>query len=227
MFRLLVVLFLAAIFGSDTVYNVLNGKTGGGNVIETSAAGFGGDVKVATTLNSDGAIVDIAILDCSTETPEIGQAAAPKVAKAIVEAQSTKVDGISGATLTSDAVKAAVRAATGETVEETEDATEAVTEAATETAATETESGETATETESGETATESTEVKAPAKAGDVSMTAGEYEAEAQGFGGPVKVKVSVDESSILSVDISGDAETPTLGGIAAVSYTHLRAHET
>lgn len=165
LFALLVVLLLATMFGSDTVYNMLNGKTTGANVIETSAAGFGGDVKVATTLDSNGAIVDIAILDCSAETPEIGQAAAPEVAKAIVEAQSTKVDGVSGATLTSNAVKSAVRAATGETVEETEEAvteaakeateteTEAVTETATEAAATETEAvTETAAETDVSET---------------------------------------------------------------------------
>ena len=43
----------------------------------------------------------------------------------------------------------------------------------------------------------------------------GTYEAEAQGFGGKVNVSVTVSESEITDVTITGDAETPTLGGIA------------
>ena len=45
--------------------------------------------------------------------------------------------------------------------------------------------------------------------------TPGTYEAEAQGFGGPVKVTVTVTDSEITEVAIVGDAETPTLGGVA------------
>lgn len=46
-------------------------------------------------------------------------------------------------------------------------------------------------------------------------FTPGTYEAEAQGFGGMVSVSVTVSESEITEVAITGDAETPTLGGIA------------
>ena len=53
------------------------------------------------------------------------------------------------------------------------------------------------------------------AKAGKLLFTPGTYEAEAQGFGGPVKVIITVDEDEILSVVIEGPSETPTLGGVA------------
>ena len=53
------------------------------------------------------------------------------------------------------------------------------------------------------------------ARAGKLLFTPGTYEAEAQGFGGPVKVTLTVDEDEILSMVIEGPAETPTLGGVA------------
>lgn len=46
-------------------------------------------------------------------------------------------------------------------------------------------------------------------------FTAGTYEAEAKGFGGDVKVTVTVTEDEITDVSIVGDAETPALGGVA------------
>ena len=46
-------------------------------------------------------------------------------------------------------------------------------------------------------------------------FTPGVYEAEAQGFGGTVKVTVTVTENEITDVAITGDAETPALGGVA------------
>ena len=45
--------------------------------------------------------------------------------------------------------------------------------------------------------------------------TAGTYEATAQGFGGDVKVEITVDENAITDVKITGDSETPTVGGAA------------
>ena len=46
-------------------------------------------------------------------------------------------------------------------------------------------------------------------------FTPGTYEAEAQGFGGPVHVTVTVSDNEITDVTITGDAETPALGGVA------------
>ena len=47
------------------------------------------------------------------------------------------------------------------------------------------------------------------------SFTPGEYEASAQGFGGPVTVKITVDEGAVTSVAITGDNETPGFGATA------------
>ena len=45
--------------------------------------------------------------------------------------------------------------------------------------------------------------------------TPGTYEATTQGFGGDVKVEITVDENAITDVKITGDSETPTVGGAA------------
>lgn len=114
---LMVVLALALVFGSDSIYDALKQQpqtTAGsteGTSFETKAAGFGGDVVVSTVIGEDGSISGVSIVDCSTETDTIGQVAAPEIAKAIVEAQSLDVDSVAGATVTSDAVKGAVEAA--------------------------------------------------------------------------------------------------------------------
>ncbi len=50
--------------------------------------------------------------------------------------------------------------------------------------------------------------------------TPGTYEGVAQGFGGPVTVKVTVDEAAVTAVEITGDAETAALGGAAIEQYT-------
>ena len=72
-----------------------------------SAQGKEGEVKVKVTVDAAGAIKDVAV-DASEETPELGGVAGPEVGKAIVEHQSLAVDGMTGATETSDAVKKAV-----------------------------------------------------------------------------------------------------------------------
>ena len=60
---------------------------------------------------------------------------------------------------------------------------------------------------------------EAPAEA---LFTPGTYDAEAQGFGGPVKVTLTVDEDEILSVAIEGPDETPALGGVAVDTMDDL-----
>ncbi len=46
-------------------------------------------------------------------------------------------------------------------------------------------------------------------------FTPGTYDAQAQGFGGTVSVSVTVSDSEITAVEITGDKETPALGGVA------------
>ena len=54
-----------------------------------------------------------------------------------------------------------------------------------------------------------------PAVAESAAMQPGTYEAEAQGFGGKVQVAVTVSESEITDIAITGELETPALGGVA------------
>ncbi len=49
--------------------------------------------------------------------------------------------------------------------------------------------------------------------------TPGEYEGTAQGFGGTVTVKVTVDENAVTAVTVTGESETPALGGAAIEGY--------
>lgn len=51
-------------------------------------------------------------------------------------------------------------------------------------------------------------------------FTPGEYEASAQGFGGTITVKVTVDEETITAIEIDGSGETPALGGAAIEQFT-------
>ena len=50
--------------------------------------------------------------------------------------------------------------------------------------------------------------------------SANEYEATAQGFGGPVTVKITVDGGKVTAATITGDKETETIGGAAIKMLT-------
>ena len=86
------------------------------------ADGFGGKVSVTITTD-EAAITDVAITGDS-ETPEVGGAALEELAAQIMAAESAEIEGVSGASLTSGAVKeaaaAALKAAEGEAAEEAE-----------------------------------------------------------------------------------------------------------
>lgn len=86
-------------------------------VYEGSANGMGGAVKVAVTVE-DGKISGVEVLE-HKETAGISDPAIEKIPQAIVDAQSTDVEAVTGATVTSDAIKEAVAAAlSGEGAEE-------------------------------------------------------------------------------------------------------------
>ena len=57
------------------------------------------------------------------------------------------------------------------------------------------------------------------AAAAEGKYTPGEYEGTAQGFGGTVTVKVTVDENAVTAVTVTGENETPALGGAAIEGY--------
>ena len=75
-----------------------------------------GTVIVTMTFDANN-ITDV-VLDVSAETPQYGQAAAEELKNALMTAQSAEIDGVSGSTLTSTAVKKAaakcIQQATGE-----------------------------------------------------------------------------------------------------------------
>ena len=64
-----------------------------------------GEVKVTMTF-SETAITEV-VIDASNETESIGGVAAPTLQEAIMAAQGTEIDNISGATVTTNAVKKA------------------------------------------------------------------------------------------------------------------------
>lgn len=86
-------------------------------VYEGSANGMGGAVKVAVTVE-DGKISGVEVLE-HKETAGISDPAIEQIPQAIVEAQSTDVEAVTGATVTSEAIKEAVATAlSGEGTEE-------------------------------------------------------------------------------------------------------------
>ena len=77
------------------------------NTFTGTAKGFGGDVSVTITVE-DGKITD-AVVTGDNETPSIGGQAVETLGGAIVEAQSAEFDSVSGATVTSSAVREALK----------------------------------------------------------------------------------------------------------------------
>jgi len=78
----------------------------------TSAKGFGGDVNVTVTLEN-GVIVAVTA-EGPSETAGVGSNAIDQLPDAIVAAGNADVDGVSGATMTSNAIKTAVKKALNE-----------------------------------------------------------------------------------------------------------------
>ena len=73
---------------------------------EAAAKGFHGDVKLAVTVDAD-KITAIEVVEHS-ETEGIGSVALPQLVDAVVANQTIAVDNVSGATITSEAFKAAM-----------------------------------------------------------------------------------------------------------------------
>lgn len=83
-----------------------------------TAEGFGGEVTV--TLTKEGDKITACSITGDDETPDIGGKALAELEKQIVAANGIDIDGVSGATVTGNAVKAAAAQALGLEVEETE-----------------------------------------------------------------------------------------------------------
>ena len=133
------------------------------------ADGFGGKVTVTLTVE-DGKIVE-ATATGDGETPTVGGAALEPLAAQLVEAGSADIEGVTGATFTSNAVKAAAEAALAGGAGEASDEA--------------------------------------------IAFTAGEYTAVADGYNGPVTVKVTYTDSAIEAIEVTESAETVHVGTVA------------
>lgn len=78
----------------------------------STAVGYGGDVTVTITMDN-GKLSNVAI-EGKDETPAVGGAAIDTLKQQILDAGSAEIDGVSGATFTSNAVKEAAEAAFAE-----------------------------------------------------------------------------------------------------------------
>lgn len=74
-----------------------------------TASGFGGEVSAELTVDANN--VTSVVLTGNDETPTVGGAALETLKEQVMEAQSAEIDGVSGATMTSNGVKQAVEKA--------------------------------------------------------------------------------------------------------------------
>lgn len=102
------IIVFALVFGTVacTQDEVPADSGGDSGTYETVVEGYNGDIKLEVELE-DGKIADINILE-DEETEEIGGFAFDELIPEIIETQSLKVDSISGATFTSEALKKGV-----------------------------------------------------------------------------------------------------------------------
>lgn len=105
----------ATVAGSGTVTSGLTFTPG---TYEATAPGMSSDVKV--TMTFDETTITACEIDVSGETPDIGAKIGGSMAQAIINAQSCDVDAVSGATITSNAIKTAaadcISQASGQTI---------------------------------------------------------------------------------------------------------------
>ena len=147
------------------------------------AQGLGGTVKVEITATAD-KIYDV-VATGDKETPGIGTKALEELPGAIISANSIDVDAVSGATVTSEAIKEAAKKALESAGFGKADAKES-------------------------EAETKKADDKKADAADEVTATG-----EAQGLGGPVKVEITATADKIVKLVATGDKETPGIGSKA------------
>lgn len=192
------VLAAATVLGSEPLYKAIDniGKIPASYKAGTytgAAQGFGGNVIAYVTV-SDKEITAVE-LSGEWETPGIGSLALEKLPAVIIDKQSSQVDAVASATITSDAVMAAVADALAQASGEKEILV-------LESAVAEETQAETEEESEAAETETEAESEELPA---------GTYRAKAKGMMGDVEVEVVMDGEAIKSVMVVSHNETPGL----------------
>jgi len=151
--------------------------------------GFGGVIKVEVEV-SGGKIASIDLLEHG-ESAGISDPAIEGIPNAIIEAQSTEVDSISGATFTSGGIMEAVENALA---------------------------SEPGTSQKDKEPAPSKEEDKKPEITKDISdmnLADGTYEGTGRGFGGDIKVEVEVKDGKVANIEIPDHGETENIAGPA------------
>ena len=97
-----------------SVYEADKGGSPVGYVYETSAQGYGGQVRALIALDKDGTYKGLQIIDCSTETKGIGDQVAGEafISSVVGKNIGDSIDTISGATISSNAVIVGIEQAT-------------------------------------------------------------------------------------------------------------------
>ena len=101
-------LSLAACGGSGGGSSDSGDGSGKAGTYEGTGEGRNGDIVVNVTLDDDGAITNIEVAS-QEETEGVGTPAFDELIPQMIEQNTADVDGLSGATLTSDGLKAAVK----------------------------------------------------------------------------------------------------------------------
>ncbi len=104
-----------ALDDNNTGANANNADRADEQTLTGSAQGYGGDVTVTVKINGDD-IVSVEAVGAD-ETEGVGSRAIEELPDKIAKADSTDVDGVSGATKTSDAIKQAVDNALKENIQ--------------------------------------------------------------------------------------------------------------
>lgn len=185
---------VGTVFGSDSIYKAIDTLSAekadyAPGTYVGSAQGFGGEVVATVTVGAGG--IENVELAGAGETPGIGAAALEQLPAAFMESQSSKVDVVAGASISSNAAMEAVQQALDQAAGKI-DVIEREAAAETEAAA------------DKGSSAGEKADY-AP----------GTYEATAKGFGGDITAKVVIGDGGIESVELTGPDETPGLGADA------------
>ena len=160
-----------------------------------SAIGFGGSISVAVTIK-DGKIQNIRIVSASKETPSYFAKAKAVLAR-ILSKQSTNVDIVSGATYSSNGLILAVR--------------NALKQAAKDPSAVKEETPVKKPSKDPGKSPNEHASKKPP-KGTDVSqdgLTDGVYTASGEGWGGTLKLQITVKGGKMTDIKVLSHQDTP------------------
>ena len=187
------------------------------NTVSASAKGFGGDVTVTFTLDENGVITAVDI-QAPGETTGFGKKAEEEAFKAQFIGKTLpieSVDAITGATITTNAVKTAIASMTGEAEEASADVetSASVTTSATVQATEAPVQTEAPADVETSASVTTSATTVSEEPIIEEETDANTVSASAKGFGGDVTVTFTLDENGIITaVDIQAPGETPGFG---------------